>query len=54
MTRNPFILEPYRSKAYFCDRESETQEILSGLENGRNITLISPRRLGKTGLIYRV
>lgn len=54
MTLNPFILEPYRSKEYFCDRESETQEILSGLENGRNITLISPRRLGKTGLIYRV
>ena len=54
MIDNPFILEPYKSKELFCDRETETQDILRYLENGRNITLISPRRLGKTGLIYRV
>ena len=51
---NPFILEPYKSKDLFCDRETETRTIISYLENGRNITLVSPRRLGKTGLIYRV
>jgi hypothetical protein len=38
----------------FCDREKETSEIIRYLENGRNITLVSPRRLGKTGLIYRI
>ena len=51
---NPFILEPYRSKDLFCDREEETNQIIDYLNNGRNITLISPRRLGKTGLIMRV
>ena len=54
MIENPFILEPYRSKAYFCDREKETEEIIRNITNGRNTTLISPRRLGKTGLIFRV
>ena len=54
MLDNPFILEPYRSKAFFCDREKETEEIIRNITNGRNTTLISPRRLGKTGLIFRV
>lgn len=54
MFDNPFILEPYRSKEFFCDREAETQDIIQYLTNGRNITLISPRRLGKTGLILRI
>lgn len=51
---NPFILTPYLSKDLFCDREEETEKLIAYLESGRNITLISPRRLGKTGLIYRV
>lgn len=54
MQPNPFILEPYKKKELFCDREAETEQIINYLNNGRNITLISPRRLGKTGLIYRV
>ena len=51
---NPFLLVPYISKEYFCDREKETKTIVEYLINGSNITLISPRRYGKTGLIYRV
>ncbi|MBR4804868.1 MAG: ATP-binding protein, partial [Bacteroidales bacterium] len=54
MNDNPFILEPYKSKDFFCDRETETEVIIKHLTNGRNVTLISPRRLGKTGLIFRV
>lgn len=54
MQKNPFILEPFRSKEYFCDRERETEELIHNITNGRNTTLISPRRLGKTGLIFRV
>ena len=54
MLDNPFILEPFKSKEYFCDREQETEEIIRNITNGRNTTLISPRRLGKTGLIFRV
>ena len=51
---NPFALVPYVSKPLFCDREKETETIMEYLFNGSNVTLISPRRYGKTGLIYRV
>ena len=54
MLDNPFILEPFKSKEFFCDREQETEEIIRNIVNGRNTTLISPRRLGKTGLIFRI
>ncbi len=49
---NPFICQGYESPEYFCDRIEETENMTSTLYNGRNITLISPRRLGKTGLIW--
>ena len=48
---NPFIYQGYESPEYFCDREAETKVLLSHLKNGRNVTLVSPRRIGKTGLI---
>jgi hypothetical protein len=51
---NPFILSSYLSPEYFCDREKETEDIISAVNNGRNITLISLRRMGKTGLIKHV
>lgn len=51
---NPFLISGYESPAYFCDREKETEKLLGTLRNGRNITLTSPRRLGKTGLIKHV
>ena len=50
---NPFSLEPYTTKENFCDREQELKDIISFLTNGSNVTLISPRRYGKTGLIFR-
>ena len=49
--KNPFVSQGYISPEYFCDRERETELMLSHFENGRNITLVSPRRIGKTGLI---
>lgn len=49
--QNPFLLTGYISPEYFCDREEETKRLISALHNGRNITLVSPRRMGKTGLI---
>ena len=51
---NPFTLVPYVSKELFCDRRKETETLMEYLLNGSNVTLISPRRYGKTGLIYRV
>ena len=51
MVSNPFILYGYESEAYFCDRQKETDQLLSLIENGNNVALIAPRRIGKTGLI---
>jgi hypothetical protein len=51
---NPFILQPYHSKSLFCDRQQELSSLLGYVQNNVNITLISPRRMGKTGLIYRL
>ena len=36
---NPFLIVGYQGPEYFCDREKETEVILSALHNGRNITL---------------
>jgi len=49
--RNPFIYQGYVSPDYFCDRIVEMEELIGNLRNGRNTVLISPRRIGKTGLI---
>ena len=49
--QNPFIYEGYEGSEYFCDRIEETEKVIEHLNNGRNITLVSPRKIGKTGLI---
>lgn len=51
---NPFIISGYHSPEYFCDREEESRTIQEALANGRNVMLISPRRMGKTGLIQNI
>ena len=51
---NPFVYKGYDGPTYFCDREKETENLISALKNGRNITLLSPRKIGKTGLIKHV
>lgn len=48
---NPFLISGYQGPAHFCNRNKETRSIISALENGRNVTLMSLRRMGKTGLI---
>lgn len=48
---NPFLVYGYEGPAYFCDRRQETDAVISALSNGCNLTLMSPRRYGKTGLI---
>jgi hypothetical protein len=48
---NPFILTGYEGPKYFCDRVAETRDLLLALANDSNVTLLSPRRYGKTGLI---
>ena len=48
---NPFVVGGYISPHYFCDREVETELLIRNITNGRNVALISTRRMGKTGLI---
>lgn len=51
---NPFVVYGYKGPEYFCDREKETDKIISTLHGERNVTLVAPRRMGKTGLIHHV
>ena len=51
---NPFIIKSYESKELFCDREEELQQMLRNCINSSDMTLISQRRMGKTGLILRL
>lgn len=52
--KNPFLFQNYHSPKYFCDRNNEVNELISAFDNGRNLTLLSIRRLGKTGLIHHM
>jgi len=52
--KNPFILKGYISPELFCDRKDETEKIISNAKNDTNTTLLSLRRMGKTGLIHNV
>ena len=49
---NPFFTGRYAGTHYFCDREKDTETLVKHIVNGRNVALISPRRLGKSGLIH--
>jgi len=51
---NPFPTTTYYGKEYFCDREQETSRILSNIKSGNSTTLLSIRRIGKTGLLKHV
>jgi AAA+ ATPase superfamily predicted ATPase len=51
---NPFILSTYAGPRFFCNRQKETAFVIDAIKNNRNLTLISYRRLGKSGLIKHV
>ena len=48
---NPFVVVGKIKPAYFCDRVEESARIMRQVTGGANVVLMSPRRLGKTGLI---
>ncbi|WMJ73807.1 ATP-binding protein [Cytophagaceae bacterium ABcell3] len=52
VNKNPFFLTGYHGPNFFCDRKQETERLTSNLLNGVNSTLLSIRRMGKTGLIH--
>ncbi|MEG1544131.1 MAG: ATP-binding protein [Tannerellaceae bacterium] len=48
---NPFIVTGKIEPQYFCDRIQESARLVKSITNGNNMVIISPRRMGKTGLI---
>ena len=54
MNQNPFLIYGYLSPEYFCNREKEFAALTSAIENNRNATLQSMRRLGKTSLLHHL
>lgn len=50
-TMNPFIVIGKIEPEYFCDRVMESARLVKSVTNGNNMVIISPRRMGKTGLI---
>jgi AAA+ ATPase superfamily predicted ATPase len=48
---NPFIIKGKVPAKYFCGREKDSNDLLRLVLNGNNVVLVSPRRMGKTGLI---
>lgn len=52
--RNPFFVGVYAGAEYFCDRQAETATLRRHIYNNRNVALIAPRRLGKTGLLHHL
>ncbi len=51
---NPFIFRVYQTKELFCDRQEELKTLITNTLSGADTTLIAQRRIGKTGLIYRL
>jgi AAA+ ATPase superfamily predicted ATPase len=51
---NPFVTGGYLGPEYFCNRTEETKRLLDAISSKRNLTLISLRRMGKTGLLKHV
>ena len=52
MNRNPFVLSPAIPDELFCDRLQESELLVRSIMNQENVVITSPRRVGKTGLVY--
>ncbi|GHT15783.1 ATPase [Bacteroidia bacterium] len=53
LTTNPFYFGRAVREVSFTDRETETQRLMSNFKNGINTILLSPRRWGKSSLVYK-
>ena len=51
---SPFPTTGYFGPKYFCDREEETQTLITRLESGESSLILGIRRLGKTALMHHV
>lgn len=51
---NPFPTTKYIGSSYFCDRIAESDQLIQNISGQHSTTLVSIRRMGKTGLINHV
>ena len=51
--KNPFLLKALPPNRPFCDREKELEELKTHARNGADVVISSPRRFGKTSLVFR-
>lgn len=54
MIQNPFITSGEIPEEYFCDRDTETQKLISMVTTGSNVCMVASRRIGKSKLIKHV
>ncbi|HEV2192188.1 MAG TPA: ATP-binding protein [Nitrosopumilaceae archaeon] len=54
MVENPFVFGTVVSEEQFADRKNELRELISDLQSKTNVIIFSPRRYGKTSLIFQV
>lgn len=54
MTENPFVFGTIVSNESFTDRKNEIAELVKDLTGKTNLIIFSPRRYGKTSLIFQV
>lgn len=51
---NPFLITNYKSPKYFCDRKTETADLLQNIKSKTDTAFFAQRRIGKTALIRHV
>ena len=52
---NPFFHRgPIRDPGYFCDRRLETRHALRMLSNRQSVSVIGPRKIGKTSFLFHL
>jgi len=52
---NPFFHRgPIRDSAYFYNRKREVKQVLEMLGKGQSVSIIGPRKIGKTSLLFHV
>jgi hypothetical protein len=53
-SQNPFCPGPIRLPAQFFGREKETRHVLKRLNQGESVSIVGPRKIGKTSLLFHV
>ena len=55
MVHNPFYHRgPVRDSTHFCNRLRETEQIANLVPTSQSVSIVGPRRTGRTSLFYRL